>query len=75
VSPDRQRHPNKELEAVCQAVEAAGWRVERKKGYYKAYCPCGQHLKTIVLTPSGANYVVNLTHWFRRQPCWPKDVP
>lgn len=54
-------------------IEAAGWRITRKSGYFKAYCPCGQHLRTIHLSPSDPSYERNLTHWFLRQPCWSED--
>ncbi len=66
----RYRHPRKDLEAVCVLIERAGWRVISTGRYFKAFCPCGGHFRTIHLTPSGANYLTNLTHWFRRQPCW-----
>jgi len=42
--------------------------------YFKLYCPCPQkHLKTVHLTPSGANYARNLRKWLERQSCWEAD--
>jgi hypothetical protein len=66
----RPKHPNKDIEEVILLIEIYGWRVERGRKYYKCYCPCGHHLKTIHLTPSGTGYVLNLRKWFQRQPCW-----
>lgn len=68
--PQRPRHPDKDLESILQLAEGQGWRVIRKRKYYKAYCPCGDHLKTIHMTPSNPNYGLNLTKWLERQPCW-----
>lgn len=73
VSLNRPRHPKKDLEAVCQTAEAAGWQIMRGTGYFKAYCPCGLHKRTLHLSPSDPNYARNVAHWFRRQPCWPKE--
>lgn len=70
---DRNRHPNKELEAAIRYAEAAGWRRTRGKGYFRLYCPCGIHIKSVALTPSNPNYKRNLISWFHRQDCWPTD--
>lgn len=51
-------------------MEDLGWRVTNPKtgkGYFKAYCPCGQHLKWISLTPSGSKYAQNLRAEVRRK--------
>lgn len=38
-----------------------GWRVdETRKGYPRAYCPCGKHMRSVHLTPSGPGYWRNL---------------
>lgn len=57
--PDRPRHPKKDLEAVLVIAEKAGWRVTRKTRYFKMYCPCGNHLRSIHLSPSDPNYKKN----------------
>ena len=54
-------------------LERAGWRVERRR-YFLAKCPCGQHLKTIHLTPSGSRYERNLRAWFQRCACMKGSV-
>jgi len=74
VPPGRPRHPDKDLERLCQEIEAAGWRLTRRNRYYSAYCPCGQHKRTIHLSPSDHSYAQNVRQWFRRQPCWPKGT-
>jgi hypothetical protein len=67
----RQRHPKKELEEILRECEANGWRVTRDQRYFKVWCRCAdKHWKTVKLSPSGANYAVNLRHWFSRQSCW-----
>ena len=73
VEAPRARHPKKDLEEILATVEAAGWRLRRKTGYYKAYYPCGLHLHTVHLSPSDPYYKRSLQQWFRRQPCWPKE--
>lgn len=68
----RPRHPRKELEVLCQLLEEQGWRISKDSGYFKAYCPCGQHKRTIHLSPSDPNYEQNVRHWFQGQSCWAK---
>lgn len=68
--PDRPKHPVKELEALLRSAEEQGWTVTRGKKYYRCLCACGEHLKTIHLTPSDPNYVRNHSAWFTRQACW-----
>ena len=70
----RARHQRKEIEVVLADAEAHGWRIETKtKGYWKAYCTCGLHQKTVKSTPSDPNYSRNLLGWFRRTCGWPKE--
>lgn len=81
----RPKHQDQDIEAVLREAEARHWRVERKKGYYKAKCPCSKkHANwSIKLTPSNPNYAKNLAAWFQRQSCWeegshdalPRDDP
>lgn len=66
----RPRHPDKDLEQVLRSLELCGWRVERGSRYYRAYCPCGTHKKTVHLTPSDPRYRRNLVGWLRRETCW-----
>lgn len=37
----RPRHPTKEIEELLRSLESQGWRVEKARKYFKAYCPCG----------------------------------
>jgi hypothetical protein len=60
----------KELEAIRETARRKGWRVERGKKYYKMWCPCGSHMKTMKLTPSDPNYTRNLLGQLRRATCW-----
>jgi hypothetical protein len=56
---------------VLREAEGRGWRVERRKKYYKMYCPCeAKHFKTVQITPSGANYLKDLLGQLRRATCW-----
>lgn len=66
----RPKHPKKELEKVLLAAEAQGWRVEKTRKYYKMYCPCGEHIKTVHLSPSDPNYQKNLLAELLRKTCW-----
>jgi len=50
-----------------------GWKIESPGRYYKAKCPCGDHMRSIHISPSDPNYVKNALHWLRRQPCVPKE--
>lgn len=61
----------KELEAVRKEAERRGWRVERGKRYWRMYCPCPRKCKkSMALTPSDPNYVINLLGQLRRATCW-----
>lgn len=66
----RPRHPDKDLERLLRGCESAGWRFEKGKKYYKGRCGCGDHRKTVKLTPSNPNYLRNVRQWFKRQRCW-----
>jgi len=74
VSP-RPRHPVTELEALLRSLEAQDRRVGKGRKYFKAYCSCGLHKKTVHLTPSVVGYLRNLVGWLRRETCWKEDVP
>lgn len=50
----RPRHTIKEIEKLLRSLESQGWRVEKGRKYFKAYCPCGLHKRTVHLTPSTA---------------------
>jgi hypothetical protein len=76
-STSRQLHVSnlgKELAAIRQEASDKGWRVERGKRYYKMWCPCGKHMKTVKLTPSDPNYVRNLLGQLRRATCWDEEA-
>lgn len=68
---ERQRHPDKHLNAVLREAEQAGWTVTRRKKYFMMWCPCAdKHHKTVHLSPSDPNYERNLRSWLRRLACW-----
>lgn len=64
------KHPKKDLEAVLDEFDAAGWRVDDPPTYYRVRCPCGDHMRWIHLTPSSRNYAGNALRWLYRQPCY-----
>jgi len=70
----RPKHPKPELEAILKQAEIQGWRVDRGKKYYKMFCPCKVHFKTVHLSPSDPNYPLNLRKWLTRTGCW-KELP
>jgi len=70
----RKRHPDKDWEALLRQVEAQGWRVTRKKGYFQLWCPCGDHRRSVPLTPSGGRTLLNVRKWLSRCSCW-KETP
>jgi hypothetical protein len=63
----------KALKAIRREAELKGWRVTRGKGYYKMWCPCGRHMKTVKLTPSDPGYPRNLLGQLRRATCWDEE--
>ncbi len=69
----RPKHPDKDLEALLRSLESAGWRVEKGRKYFKGYCPCGDHKKTIHVTPSDPGYRRHLIGWLRRETCWEEE--
>ncbi len=70
---ERPRHPIKEWEALIRRAEVAGWRATRRKNYFHIWCPCGQHHRSIPLTPSVGGTLLNVSKWLERQSCW-KEV-
>lgn len=62
-----------DLAAIRRQASEKGWRVEKGKKYYKMWCPCGKHWKTVKLTPSDPNYIRNLLGQLRRATCWDDD--
>lgn len=64
-------HQRKELEAVLGEFHEAGWTIEKRKKYYRVFCPCGDHMRSIHLTPSNPNYSKNVLKWLYRQTCYP----
>lgn len=67
---ERPRHPKKDIERVMRLAESHGWWFAKGKKYYKAYCPSGEHLHTVHVTPSNPWYVVHLKYRFERTGCW-----
>ena len=66
----RPRHPNKDLEALLREAEAKGWRATKPRKYFKVFCGCGQHQRTVHITPSDNDYERNLRGWLKRTGCW-----
>lgn len=66
----RPRHTDKDIEAFLRKLEAQDWVVEKGKKYYKARCPCGDHQKTIHVSPSNPNYLKNTSKLVARETCW-----
>lgn len=68
--PKRPRHPKKDLEKNLREIEAGGWTVLKwPGGYFKLKCPCGDHLKTMPISPSNPNKGKETVRWCRRT-CW-----
>jgi hypothetical protein len=68
---DRPKHQAKEIEALMREAEARGWVFTKGQRYFKGKCSCaGKHMKTIKLTPSDPNYLLNTRKWLERQSCW-----
>lgn len=65
----RPKHPDKDLEKVLRDGEKQGWIVNKRGRYFKMYCPCGIHIKTVHITPH-KNYKQNLLSQLRSQTCW-----
>lgn len=65
----RPRHPIQELEKILQDAESKRWDVRKGKKYYRMRCPCGDHQKSVHLTPTSV-YPLNLLGWLRRTGCW-----
>jgi hypothetical protein len=70
VSADRPKHQDKDLEKLLVGVEERGWRVTKGRKYFRCFCPCGDHMETVHLTPSSGRYLINTTKKFERTPCW-----
>jgi hypothetical protein len=64
----RPKHPKKDIEDAMRNLEGSGWRFERRKGakYFRGYCPCGAHIRSVHMSPSDPNYVKNLISWADR---------
>lgn len=60
----------KEIEEFLRRLEAQGWTVTRGKKYYMARCPCGDHQKTVHLSPSNPYYLKNTIKLVARETCW-----
>lgn len=55
---------------VLEEAASQGWRVDRGNRYWKMWCPCGEHMKTVHVSPSDPNYARNLVGQLRRATCW-----
>lgn len=66
----RPRHQRDDLEKLIRTAEEHGWRVTRRKGYYRAQCPCRLCQESVVLTPSDPNYARNKLNKMSKCPKW-----
>lgn len=66
------KHPKKEGEELLEVFDAHGWRITRGKGYYMCWCPlsCGNHHKTVHLSPSNPNHFNEVQRFVQKMPCW-----
>ena len=71
----RGKHPDKDIESLLRSLERQGWRVPppTRTGYYKVFCPCKKHLKTVHISPDDRRYLQNLMGWLTRTNCWKED--
>jgi len=69
MTPARPRHPDKDIEKFLKRAERRGWVFTRGSKYYMGRCPCGQHMKTVHLTPN-QSYLRNLRTYLVRLDCW-----
>lgn len=53
------KHPRKELQQLLLWCDELGWRIEDPPTYYRLFCPCGDHMETVHLTPSDPRYERN----------------
>lgn len=67
------KHPDADLEALLNEFDRAGWRITDPPKYYRVRCPCGEHMRWIHLTPSGAKYKLDAQRWLYRQPCFREE--
>jgi hypothetical protein len=63
------KHPRKDLEEVLVIFYEAGWLIEDSGRYHRVKCPCGEHQRSIHLTPSNPDYGRQALNWLRRQAC------
>lgn len=70
----RPRHTKKELEELLQEAERKRWEGRRGKKYFRMFCPCGAHQKTVHLSPSDPHYKQNLVGRLMRTGCWEEDT-
>jgi hypothetical protein len=66
------KHQHKDGEALLKEFDSQGWTISRNKGYYMVRCPesCGQHSKTVRLTPSGPDYFKRCKRFVENNTCW-----
>ncbi|MQA85065.1 MAG: hypothetical protein GEV03_10690 [Streptosporangiales bacterium] len=66
----RPRHPVKELERLLREAELRGWRAEGGRNYFRLRCPCGNHQRWVLVTPSDPDYEWRAWGWLRQTGCW-----
>lgn len=72
--PQRPRHADKDFEKLLKEAERRGWRVTRRKRYFRALCPercmCSP---CVVLTPSSSRTLINTRKAFERCCGWHQE--
>ena len=66
-----------QLEAILNEADKKGWRARKDGQYWNLYCPCGEHKKTVRLTP-GKYYWKKLRTFLSNHTCWdnePEETP
>lgn len=63
------KHPKKEGRWVLDELERLGWWIDDPPKYFTAYCPCGDHMTQIHITPSNPRHWQERLNWAKRQPC------
>ncbi len=70
----RPRHRKKDFEKLLREAERRGWRIRRRKGYFRIRCPepckCSP---CVVLTPSSSRTLLNTRKAFERCTGWNKE--
>ncbi|GAA1782386.1 hypothetical protein GCM10009834_47600 [Streptomonospora arabica] len=64
-----EKHPKKDGREVLHEFDRLGWRIEDPPKYFTVYCPCGDHMTHIHLTPSNPRHWEERLRWAKRRSC------